>query len=195
MPITQNLLTFLAQFDVAHHVWGALRAVQFGARRQRKHHRVTNQLRGVATIQFVSPNRSGFDTLDLLQRYGIPAWAGGVLGMYDEAGVYAPALEMHVPGSQARWARYLLQRHGVLLLDERAPAPPVDVMRPVPRPWSAVPRDLLQPAARRNPSRAPRSRELIDRLDLRYPRLAPHSPDAAGRARPARRCVARVSER
>ena len=173
MALTQNWLTFLAQFDVAHHVWGALRAVQFGARRQRKHHRVTNQLRGVATIQFVSPNRSGFDTLDLLQRYGIPAWAGGVLGMYDEAGVYAPALEANVPASQARWARYVLRRHGVIILNgpaEHQPSVSAQPLRawadgPTTRAEQAAPPAHNPPPARRQPN-SQRPREFIDRFDL-----------------------------
>jgi hypothetical protein len=142
MPVEQNLFTMLANMDVTHHVLHAIRSAQFGLRRRRRHHKVTEERRGVAAIQFVAAERSGFDTLDLLGHYGIPAWTGAVLGIYKENGrTIGNALEMHVTASQETWARYLLKRHGVIVLDEGAKVGPVDALRPPPRAWADGPRE------------------------------------------------------
>lgn len=153
MPLKHNLVSFLASFDITHHIWGAFRALQYGTRGRRKHHRLTDQSRGVGSIDCVAVKRSGYSLLTLLARYGIPAWAGQVLGVYEEGGTGGYALRLHMPGSQERWARYVLRRHGMILLDSAPAAPPVDALRPLPRPWSDGPRDWWNQRAKRQTPR------------------------------------------
>lgn len=109
----------ICQFDIIGRVWTLFNSLRYGSRRQRKHHKLTGQLRGVAGIEFVAGDLSGFATLDLLRHYGIPAWAGAVLGTEKDTG--NSALRLHCPASQVRFARYILARRGIRLLDGAQP--------------------------------------------------------------------------
>lgn len=132
MGITHDFSTFVASLDIAHVAWGFMRSAQFGMRRRRKHHKITNELRGVTSIEFLDNAQSGFNTLDMLKKYGVPAWSGAVLGRDEDTG--ATALRMHLPASQEAWARYLLKRAGVTLLDKHGA--PVDALRSMPVSWA-----------------------------------------------------------
>lgn len=145
-------LVFLAQFDVAHHIIGIVNSTKHRLHRRRKHHKLTDESRGATTIDMVpgAANMSGYDALSKLKKFGVPAWSGAILGVHtfgDKS--KAPILQACVPASQEVWARYLLRRWGVLVIDGgKLVTTPIGA--PPPRAWSDGPRPPEQAAQMRN---------------------------------------------